>query len=138
MLNRFLLILSFTFFLFFKNYSQILVPGIPNVNGNILAFEFDSLTNKLYIAGDFTQVGAVPKQGFAVIDVTSGNVLSDFSSLTIQQYGSNTPAMKIHMQISNNKLYIGGVMNANDNILTQDPLFFLDLSNGTITSIYVP
>ena len=68
--------------------SQVLLSVVPAVTysgsvGAISAFEFDSLTNKLYIAGEFDQVGTFVRNGFAVIDVITGTVLNDFTNVTI-------------------------------------------------------
>ncbi|MGZ3861714.1 MAG: hypothetical protein ACXVPN_00485 [Bacteroidia bacterium] len=116
----------------FDSRSQVLLPNIPNiVGGYIKAFEFDSATNKLYIVGDFTQVGTNSRTGFAVIDITTGNVLNDFSSLIISSPTTGI-TMKATLKLYNNSLYIGGsfISPGNGNLMQ------LDLSNGSITPLY--
>lgn len=112
--------------------SQVLVPNIPNVTGGgIKAFEFDSVTNKLYIAGDFTQVGSTSRTGFAVIDITTGNVLSDFSSLIISTPTTDVTTM-VTLKLYNNSLYVGGTFNSPGN----GNLMQLDLIGGSVTPLY--
>jgi hypothetical protein len=121
-------------------YSQVLIPNIPSVTGGyVSAFEFDSLTNKLYLAGDFTQVGSKPRQGFAVIDITTGTVLNDFDLLTIgKSFINSSLPVKIRMKIHKNKLYIGGVLGAsyNSGALQTNYLFTLGLYDGSVNSLY--
>ncbi len=127
-------------------HSQILVPIIPDVTylgsvGSIKAFEFDSLTNKLYILGEFDQVGTTPATGFAVIDITTGSVLTDFNTLIIDN--STLPGgfhVSGKMKIFNNKLYVGGVFYSFTPVVGGTPGYFftLDLTDGSITNLNVP
>src|ERR1035437_902548 len=112
------------------------MPNIPNVTfgasaGIIKAFEFDSLTNKLYIAGEFDSVGTIARKGFAVIDVTTGAVLNDFSTISINDY--NSVPISATMKIFNHKLYVGGLFTADSASIGIGPFFAIDLTNGSIT-----
>jgi hypothetical protein len=130
-MKRLTLLLTLIFFSSLSLYAQTLLPSIPDVTGGyVQAFEFDSTTNKLYILGDFTQVGTTSCQGFAVIDITSGNVLPDFNTLTIQT--ATSLPVKAKMKIFNNKLYVGGRFLSDylGGIITPGYLFTLDLSDN--------
>jgi hypothetical protein len=111
---------------------------MPDVTGGIVsAIEYDSVSNKIYIAGDFTQVGSTPRKGFAVLDMSTGNVLPDFSNITIDNYGLGVLSVNVRMKLLHNKLYIGGVLNAYENGTNWlGYLFYLDLSNGSSYQLY--
>lgn len=133
-------VLFFLLLLYAYGYSQILIPNIPGVSGgSIKAFEFDSATKKLYIVGDFTQVGSVLRKGFAVIDITTGNVLNDFPTLNIDNSNLATGNfVEARMKIHKNKLYIGGAFNAYFGPTTNwiGYLFALDLATRDSLGLY--
>jgi len=138
--KKILLFLLLLFSFYSKIFCQILIPNIPDVTlgssvGLIKAFEFDSLTNKLYIVGQFDSVGTVARKGFAVIDITTGAVLNDFNTVNITNSG--TVPMVATMKIFNQKLYIGGLFKATyAGITSAGSLFTLDFTDYTVTSLY--
>jgi hypothetical protein len=139
-MKRLVLFLSLIFTCGTGLFAQILLPNIPDVTGGLItAFEFDSTTNKLYIIGEFTQVGSTPRTGFAVIDITTGAVLNDFDPLNITNSSINS-TLPVHavMHMYKNKLYIGGVYNAlaGGGAYPANYIFALDLSNGSIINLY--
>lgn len=100
----------------FSLQAQTLLTNLPNVYndtagttpGIITAFEHDSATHKLYIAGDFLRVGNVNRFGFAVIDMNTGAVLNDLSFIQLIRI-SNLVPVKAKLKIFTNRIYIGGV-----------------------------
>jgi hypothetical protein len=138
-MKRVILFLSFLFTFASVLQAQILLPNIPDVTGGLIqAFEFDSTTNKLYIVGDFTQVGSTPRTGFAVIDITTGAVLNDFDPLIITRSAiNNTNPVHAVMHIYKNKLYIGGVYSATaSGGFPANYIFALDLISGSVINLY--
>jgi len=120
--------------------SQTLVPNLPdvildtttNVPGYIAAFEHDSATHKLYIAGEFQRVGNVNRLGFAVIDLNTGAVLNDLNFIMLRDLPLAGSTVKARMKIFNNSLYIGGEFDSFGN----GYLFSVNLFNNNITNIY--
>lgn len=120
-------------------HGQTLIPNLPDVIldtntnsvGYITGFEHDSITKKLYIAGQFNRVGNVNRQGFAVIDLTTGNVLNDLSFITLSDL-SFSNKVKARLKIYKNRLYIGGAFNTTSG----DFLFSVNLTNNNVRSLY--
>ncbi|HXB40724.1 MAG TPA: T9SS type A sorting domain-containing protein [Bacteroidia bacterium] len=131
----------FLLFIYLTQYghSQILLSNIPNIVsdtltnsvGYISAFEHDSATHKLYIAGEFERVGNVNRQGFAVIDVNTGTVLNDLNFITLNNI-SLSNRVKARLKLYNHRIYIGGTFSSS----TGDYLFSVNLNNNNVRSIY--
>lgn len=119
--------------------AQVLVPNMPavigdtinNTAGYITAFEHDSTAKKLYIAGQFQRVGNVNRQGFAVIDLSSGTVLNDLSFITLTDI-STSNHVKARLKIFKNRLYVGGSFISPNN----DYFFSVNLANNNVRSLY--
>ncbi len=138
-MKRKLLYFLFTFCFVESIKCQIILPNMPaiisdtitNAVGYITAFEHDSATKKLYIAGEFERVGTVNRQGFAVIDVNTGAVLNDLSFITLNNI-SNINHVKARLKIFNHRIYIGGAF---DNS-TNGYLFSVNLNNNNVQNLY--
>ncbi len=123
--------------------AQTLVPNLPDIIldtttnsvGYITGFEHDSATKKLYIAGQFQRVGNVNRQGFAVIDMTTGAVLNDLSFIALSDLTVNYANAKL--KIYKNRLYIGGAFAYDSSgFYFGSYLFSINLSNQNVRHLY--
>lgn len=136
MKNKYLLIFI-TFCFSFSLRAQLLLPNMPaiigdtltNAVGHITAFEHDSAKKRLYIAGDFQRVGSANRVGFAVIDLSTGNVLNTLTNIWIMEQALSN--IRVKMKLYNNKLYIGGDIDPS----WQGYLFSINLNDSSITNI---
>lgn len=118
--------------------AQLLLPNMPAIIadtisgtvGNITAFEHDSAKHRLYIAGEFVRIGNVNRQGFAVIDLPSGNVLNTLTTISLRSLPLTT-VVKPKLKINNNKLYVGG----NFDGLGRGYLFSINLNDSSILDL---
>ena len=122
-------------------HAQTLIPNMPPVYidtttfqpGLITSFEHDSANKKLYIAGQFVRVGSVNRQGFAVIDMTTGAVLNELTSIFLMDL-SNLVTVRAKIKLYKNSIYVGGTFAQPYN---SEYLFSVNLSTGNYTGIYV-
>lgn len=121
--------------------AQTLIPNMPPVYidtttfapGVITSFEHDSASKKLYIAGQFVRVGSVNRQGFAVIDMTTGAVLNELTSIFLMDL-SNLLTVRAKIKLHNNSIYVGGTF---QQPYYSDYLFAVNLTTGNYTGLYV-
>ncbi len=113
------------------NLPQVIKDTITNTVGYITAFEHDSASKKLYIAGEFVRVGNVNRIGFAVIDMTTGSVLNDLSFIELSDL-STSNHVKARLKIFKNRLYIGGAFFST----LGDYFFSINLSNNNYRTLY--
>jgi len=113
------------------NLPPVILDTINNTTGYITGFELDSVTKKLYIAGEFTRVGNVNRQGFAVIDINTGAVLNDLSFISLYDL-SFTNHVKAKLKLFKDRIYIGGSFYTPDNYY----LFSINLNTYDTNYIY--
>jgi hypothetical protein len=79
---------------------RTLLPWNPNANGNVRALALSADRTKLYVGGDFSQIGEVSAPKIAMLDLATGKVVKTFKS--------RVKGRVFSIALSGDKLFVGG------------------------------
>ncbi|AGS80555.1 YncE family protein [Leptospira noguchii] len=106
----------------------IVDPGFPLNGANGEIYSIIKYENTIFVAGNFTSIGGVNRNGLAALDSRTGSVLSLFQAQS-GVYGINS------MILINNMLVIGGSFTSVNGIL-RNGIAAIDPNTGTLLSWY--
>jgi hypothetical protein len=75
-------------------------PWNPNANGTVWAMAADPAAHRIYVAGDFGQIGGVAETKIAALDATTGRVIRSFNPRVFGRVRT--------IEVGTDRIFIGG------------------------------